>query len=56
MYNRNQIGPIAQKILNKCNYNHIKSKNNNTALRTGNGKLMMTNGLTIADFERRYNL
>lgn len=47
---------IAQEVLNMCNFYHSKNKNNNTLLRAGDGKLMMTNGMTVAEFEKRYNL
>jgi predicted flavoprotein YhiN len=47
---------IANKILKKCNVINKKNKNNNKSLITGDGKLMITNGMTLAEFEKRFNL
>ena len=46
----------ANAILNKCNVNHTKNKSSQGHLINGNGKLMMTNGLTINQFLTKYNL
>jgi hypothetical protein len=53
---KNQMNVIANKILKKCNVINHKNKNNNKALLTGDGKLMITNGLTLAEFEKKFNL
>lgn len=55
-YSRNQIHLIAAKILNKCNVSQVKHKNNNNSLKHGNGKLMITGGKSIEEFERQYSL
>jgi hypothetical protein len=55
-YNKHQLNLIAAKILNVCNVNSTKNKNNNTQLRIGDGKLMMTNGMSVSDFQRKYKL
>ena len=51
-----EMDKAANAILNKCNVNHRKNKCNPGHLINGNGKLMMTNGLTINQFLTKYNL
>ena len=51
-----QFDVIANKVLNMCNVYHSKSKHNNTSLRLGEGKMMMTRGMTISQFEKKYKL
>jgi hypothetical protein len=53
---RSRVDLIATRVLDKCNYSHKKNKNNNKVLKNGEGKLMMTNGLTINEFEQKYKL
>lgn len=53
---KSQIELIAKKILKKCNYSHSKSPNNNTSLKKGEGKLMITSGMTVNNFFHKYNL
>ena len=53
---KSQTDKIAQKILTKCNFNHAKNPNNLKSLKSGEGKLMITNGLTLNQFYDRYNL
>ena len=55
-YMNNQMEIIAKKILNKCNVYHSKNKNSNHQLKAGEGKLMMTNGMSIKNFLSRYKL
>lgn len=55
-YTNNQMETIAKKILNKCNVYHSKNKNSNHQLKAGEGKLMMTNGMSIKNFLSRYKL
>ena len=50
-----QLNQLAKAILNKCNVIHNKSKHNQTSISPGNGKLMITNGLTLKQFESKYN-
>jgi hypothetical protein len=50
-----QLNQLAKVILNKCNVIHNKSKHNQTSISPGNGKLMITNGLTLKQFESKYN-
>jgi len=42
--------------LNKCNISKSKNKNNNKALKAGEGKLMMTNGVSISEFKKKFKL
>ncbi len=51
-----EMDKAANAILNKCNVNHRKNKCNPGHLINGNGKLMITNGLTINEFLTKYNL
>lgn len=52
----NQIDVIALKILNKCNITKEKNENNNKRLKSGQGKLMITNGMSINEFERKIGI
>lgn len=52
----NQIDVIASKILNKCNITKEKNENNNKRLKSGQGKLMITNGMSINEFERKIGI
>lgn len=52
----NQINVIANKILSKCNITNEKNENNNKKLKSGEGKLMITGGLSIKEFERKLGL
>lgn len=54
VFRKSQTDKIAKKILVKCNFNHIKNPNNNTSLKAGEGKMMITNGLTINEFYHKY--
>jgi hypothetical protein len=54
--NYNQINSISYKVLHTCNIWKNKNKNNNTKLKSGTGKLMMTNGISISEFAKKYNL
>ena len=54
-YTKDQMDLISKEILKKCNYFHDKNKNNNRSLKTGNGKSMITGGLTISQFNKKFN-
>ena len=54
--NKNELNTIAIKILNKCNYFHKKNKNNLTELRSNQGSTCITKGMSIEDFEKKYNI
>ena len=49
-----QFDIITNKILGNCNILKHKSKFNNTTLKKRNGKLMITQGLSINQFEKKY--
>ena len=55
-YKDTQFDIIANKVLNNCKVYKHKSKNNDTNLKKGDGKLMITHGLSINQFEKKYNL
>ena len=55
-YKDTQFDIIANKVLNNCKVYKQKSKNNDTNLKKGDGKLMITHGLSINQFEKKYNL
>lgn len=49
-----QFDIITNKILGKCNILKHKSKLNDTTHKKRDGKLMITNGLSIEEFEKKY--
>jgi len=55
-FNTNHLNEIAFKVLNKCNISKTKNKNNNGMLKAREGKLMMTNGISISEFQKKYKL
>jgi hypothetical protein len=56
LYKDSQFDIIANRVLKMCNVYKKKSKYNNTKLVKGNGKLMVTKGLSFNQFEKKYNL
>ena len=48
-----QMEKIAHLVLNKCNITSSKSDNNNISLTSRQGKLMITKGLTVEEFEKK---
>jgi hypothetical protein len=56
VYQRSDLDKIAKKVLTKCNFFHSKNKNNSNCLKSREGKLMQTNGLTVTEFTRKYKL
>lgn len=55
-YKNTQFDLITNKVLGMCNVYHPKSKFNNTSLKARNGKTMITQGMTVSQFEHKYNL
>jgi hypothetical protein len=55
-FSKAQINVISKKVLENCHYLHKKNKNNMTYLKSGNGKLSQTSGMTLNDFISKYNL
>ena len=53
---KKQFGAITNKVLGNCNVWKRKSMFNDTFLKKGNGKTMITQGMTVMDFENKYNL
>ena len=51
-----KINEVAKKILEECNVYSNKSKFNNSVLKAKEGKLMITKGMTIKQFEDKYKL
>jgi hypothetical protein len=54
--NYNQIQTVSCRVLHSCNIWKNKNKNNNKMLKSGEGKLMMTNGISISEFMKKHNL
>ena len=50
------VNKVAKRILNECNIHTNKSKFNNSTHKTKGGKTMITKGLTIEEFETKFNL
>ena len=49
------LNKVAKRILNECNIHTNKSKFNNSSHKTKGGKTMITKGLTIEEFENKFN-
>ena len=57
IYNKKeQFNLLIKNVLKDCHYLNNKSKNNNSSLKVRNGKTMITRGLSIAQFEKKYKL
>ncbi len=50
-----KVNELAKEVVDKCNFVMKKHKNNNTKLVSGNGKLMITSGLSVKDFLKKFN-
>ena len=70
-YYKKDLGKLSTKILEKCNWRQHKCgktrncKGSSTDInenpesvcyKSGKGKLMFTKGMTISEFEQKYNL
>ena len=55
-YKDSQFDIIANKVLQSCHVYSQKSLHNNTRLKKGEGKNMITRGMSVNEFERKYNL
>jgi hypothetical protein len=51
-----KINQVAKRILKDCNVYTEKSKFNNSSHKTKGGKTMITKGMTVEEFENKYNL
>ena len=57
IYNKKkEFDLIAKKVLKLCNIYSNKSKYNNSTLKVRNGKTMITRGLSVEQFEKKYGL
>jgi hypothetical protein len=56
VFYKSQVDKISKKVLEKCNFFSKKSNNNNGKLKSGSGKLMFTNGMSLDDFSAKYKL
>jgi len=56
VYNKDDIAGVMKKVMLKCNYLRTKNAHNNTILKTGSGKLMQTNNMSISEFEKKFDL
>ena len=57
IYNKKkQFDLIAKKVLKLCNVHSDKSKFNNSSLKEKSGKTMITQGLSVEQFEKKYGL
>jgi hypothetical protein len=55
-YKNTQFDKITNEVLEMCNIHSIKSKFNNTVHKSKGGKTMITNGMTVGEFEKKYGL
>ena len=55
-YKNTQFDQITQKVLEMCNIYSSKSKFNNTVHKSKGGKTMITKGMTVGEFEKKYNI
>jgi len=51
-----QFNLISNEVLEMCNVHSTKSKFNNTVHKSKGGKTMITNGMTVGEFEKKYKL
>ena len=54
-YKDTQFDIIANKVLSNCNIYKKKNEQSNSYLKKGEGKLMITHGLSVNEFEKKYN-
>ena len=55
-YKNTQFDQITQKVLEMCNIYSSKSKFNNTVHKSKGGKTMITKGMTVGEFEKKYKI
>lgn len=53
---KERIDLLSKHILKNCNYFHSKNKNNNHTTKKREGNTMITNGMTVGGFYKRFNL
>lgn len=52
----NKMEDLAKAVVEKCKFGTKKHKNNDTRIVSGNGKLMITSGLSLNEFMKKFNL
>ena len=55
-FDKDRIDLVSKHVLTNCNYNQNKNKNNPGTHKAREGKTMITNGLSLIDFYKKYNL
>ena len=55
-FKNTQFDKISSEILELCNVYSTKSKFNNTVHKSKGGKTMITQGMTVGEFEKKYGL
>ena len=55
-FKNTQFDKITNEVLEICNVHSIKSKFNNIVHKSKGGKTMITNGMTVGEFEKKYGL
>jgi hypothetical protein len=55
-YKNSQFDKITNEVLEMCKVYSTKSKFNNTVHKSKGGKTMITRGMTVGEFERKYGL
>ena len=51
---RSQLDILADRILKRCNYTH--SKKISETLKKGTGKLMITSGMKVDEFTKKFKI
>ena len=55
-FKNTQFDKITSEVLEMCNVYSTKSKFNNTVHKSKGGKTMITQGMTVGEFEKKYGL
>ena len=55
-YKNTQFDQISHKVLEMCNIYSPKSKFNNTVHKSKGGKIMITKGMTVGEFEKKFKI
>jgi len=55
-FKNSQFDKITNEVLEMCNVYSTKSKFNNTVHKSKGGKTMITRGMTVGEFEKKYGL
>jgi len=56
-YRKSDLENLSKAIMNKCKYTRQKFRSSDSDYsKSGHGKLMFTNGLTVEEFEKKYHI